>query len=96
LVVVEHLVLGSQITRQITLLVIILSSQVLLPQVVVWVELELGLRNTQEVTAVLVVAVAAQLQIMLEAQQLLVKVVRAAQASKEVITPLVVAEVRVL
>jgi hypothetical protein len=96
LVAVEHLVLGSQITRQITLLVIILSSQVLLPQVVVWVELELGLRNTQEVTAVLAEAVAAQLQIMLEAQQLLVKVVRAAQASKEVITPLVVVVVRVL
>jgi hypothetical protein len=96
LVAVEHLVLGSQITRQIILLVIILSSQVLLPQVVVWVELELGLRNTQEVAAVLAVAVVAQLQIMLEAQELLVKVVQAAQAYKEVITLRVEVGVRVL
>jgi hypothetical protein len=87
LVAAGHLVLGSQITRQTTLLAIVLFFQVLLQRVVVWVVLEIThLRKLLVEMVVLVVAAVALLPTMQAAQPApVVKALLVVQDSKVLI-----------
>jgi hypothetical protein len=94
LVVVELLVLDSHHIHRIILLAVVLSSQVLLQRVVVWVVLEIThLHKLRVEMVVLAAVVVALLPTMLAAQLVLVdKVLLVVQDSK-VLTILVLVEV---